>query len=204
MSNADRLREIMAADGEAVETNTQGFNRGRYESVAGLRDYEGLKDEARAIKEDAIERLPELIAQLRETVEENGGTVYIADNPTDANEYIRSVVAERDASRVVKSKSMTTEEIDVNEALEADGVDVLETDLAEWVLQVADEAPSHIVVPAAHKSRQEIADLLNEQFDPDEPLETPAELTAFAREYLGDRIETAYVRDVPGVSTPAR
>jgi iron-sulfur cluster protein len=183
----------MAADGEAVETNTQGFNRGRYESVAGLRDYEGLKDEARAIKEDAIERLPELIAQLRETVEENGGIVYIADNPTDANEYIRSVVAERDASRVVKSKSMTTEEIDVNEALEADGVDVLETDLAEWVLQVADEAPSHIVVPAAHKSRQEIADLLNEQFDPDEPLETPAELTAFAREYLGDRIETADV-----------
>jgi L-lactate utilization protein LutB len=105
----------MASEGAAVSENTRGFNRGRYESVGRLPDCEGLKDEARAIKADAIERLPELIEQLRTTVEDNGGTVYLAEDAADANEYIRSVVAERDASRVVKSKSMTFEEIDVNE-----------------------------------------------------------------------------------------
>ncbi|WP_226013345.1 LUD domain-containing protein [Halomicrobium salinisoli] len=193
MSKADRLREVMAAEGEAVNENTQGFNAGRYESVARLEDYEELKEEARSIKEDAIERLPELIDELRESVEANGGTLYVADDAEDANDYVRSVVDDRDAERVVKSKSMTSEEIDVNEALARDGVDVVETDLGEWVLQVADEAPSHIVAPAIHKSREDIARLFTERFDPDEPLETAEELTAFAREHLGERIEDAEV-----------
>ena len=193
MSDAEELRHLLAAEGPAVSQNTKGFNRGRYDSTAKLNDYEGLKDEARAIKEDAIERLPELIDQLRETVEDNGGTLYIADDAADANDYVRNVVTDRDAQRVVKSKSMTSEEIEVNEALETDGVDVVETDLGEWVLQVADEAPSHIVAPAIHKSREAIAELFNERFDPEEPLETAEELTAFARDRLGDLIEDAEV-----------
>ncbi|SEW31145.1 LUD domain-containing protein [Natrinema salifodinae] len=193
MASADELRELMRTEGAAVATNAQAFNEGRYESVSELDDYEALKREARAIKEDAIERLPELLDQVTETVEANGGTVYIADDAADANEYIRSVVDDRDAERVVKSKSMTSEELEVNEALAADGVDVVETDLGEWVLQVADEAPSHIVAPAIHKSREAIAELFNERFDPDEPLETAEELTRFAREQLGERIVDAEV-----------
>jgi len=193
MSDASELRRLMATEGDAVFENTSGFNRGRYDSVAGLSDYEGLKTEARSIKEDAIERLPELVDQLRESVEANGGTVYLADDAADANEYLRSVVSDRDAERVVKSKSMTSEELEVNEALEGDGVDVVETDLGEWVLQVADETPSHIVAPAIHKSRPEIAELFNERFDPDPPLESAAELTRFARDHLGELIEDAQV-----------
>jgi len=81
---------------------------------------------------------------------------------------------------------MTSEELEVNDALEASGADVWETDLAEFVLQIADEAPSHIVAPAIHKSREEIAALFNEVFEPDEPLETAEELTRFARGYLGE------------------
>ncbi|WP_254271360.1 LUD domain-containing protein [Haloarcula marina] len=188
MASADEIRELMRTEGVAVAENTRGFNEGRYRSVAELEDYEDLKTEARAIKEDAIERLPELLDQLTEAVEENRGTVYVADDADDANAYIREVVADRDADRVVKSKSMTSEEIEVNEALESDGVDVVETDLGEWVLQVADEAPSHIVAPAIHKSRDSIAELFNEVFDPDEPLETAEELTRFAREKLGEQI----------------
>jgi len=184
---------LMRTEGPSVRQNTLAFNEGRYDSVARLDDYEALKSEARAIKEDAIERLPDLIEELREAVAEQGGHVYLADDAEDANDYIREVVAERDADRVVKSKSMTTEEIEVNEVLEADGVDVVETDLGEWVLQVADEAPSHIVAPAIHKSREGIADLLNERFDPDPPLETAEELTEFAREHLGELIESAEV-----------
>ena len=193
MSDAEELRHLMATEGDAISLNTKGFNRGRYDSVSRLDDYDELKDKARAVKEDAIERLPELIDQLEEAIAENGGTLYIADDEDDANEYIREVVADREAERVVKSKSMTSEEIEVNEALEADGVEVVETDLGEWVLQVADEAPSHIVAPAIHKSRAAIAELFNERFDLDEPLETAEELTQFAREQLGELIEDAQV-----------
>jgi iron-sulfur cluster protein len=188
---AAKLRQLMATEGDAVAKNTRGFNKGRYESVAKLSDYDQLKDEARGIKERAIENLPTLIDQLQETIEENGGTVYIAKDETDANRYIREVAKEQNVERVVKSKSMTTEEIEVNDHLESAGVDVTETDLGEWVLQVADEAPSHIVAPAIHKSRDAIAELFNTQFEPDEPLETAEELTKFAREKLGERIEAA-------------
>ncbi|SMO58562.1 LUD domain-containing protein [Halorubrum cibi] len=189
-AKAERIRHLLDTEGDSVQQNTRVFNDGRYESTADLEDYEELKDEARAIKEDAIERLPELLDRVTESVESNGGTVYVADDADDANRYIEEVV---DGRNVVKSKSMTTEEIDVNDALEADGAGVWETDLAEFVLQVADEAPSHIVAPAVHKSREEIADLFNEVFEPDEPLETAEELTRFAREYLGERILDAEV-----------
>ena len=192
-AKADRIRELLATEGDAVAENTRGFNEGRYESTGRLDDYEALKDEARAIKEDAIERLPELIDEVRESVEANGGTVYLADDAADANRYIREVAAERGAERAVKSKSMTSEEIEVNDALAADGVDVVETDLGEWVLQLADEAPSHIVAPAIHKSREAIAELFAERFDPDDPPETATELTRFARRRLGELIEDADV-----------
>ncbi|MGM0591316.1 MAG: LUD domain-containing protein [Halobacteriota archaeon] len=190
---AAKIRHLMETEGDAVSQNTRGFNLGRYESVADLEDYEALKDRARAIKEDAIERLPALIDQLRASVEANGATLYVAADADDANRYVRNVVAEKDADRVVKSKSMTTEELEVNDALEAEGVEVVETDLGEWVLQVADESPSHIIAPAIHKSREAIAELFNRRFDLDEPLETAEELTAFARERLGELIEGADV-----------
>ncbi|MDB9252865.1 LUD domain-containing protein [Halorubrum ezzemoulense] len=187
---AEHIRHILDTEGDSVQQNTRVFNEGRYESTGDLDDYERLKDEARAIKEDAIERLPELIDEVIEAVEANGGTVYLADDAADANRYITEVV---DGRTAVKSKSMTSEEIEVNEALEADGADVWETDLAEFVLQIADEAPSHIVAPAIHKSREEIAALFDEVFEPEDPPETAEELTRFAREHLGEKIRDADV-----------
>jgi Uncharacterized conserved protein containing a ferredoxin-like domain len=192
-ATAAAIRAVMDTEGAAVAANTQGFNAGRVASVAELDGYEQLKAEARAIKEDAIGRLPELVAQLTATVEANGGSVYLADDAADANAHIRALVAEADAERVVKSKSMTTEELEVNAALAAEGVEVVETDLGEWVLQLAEEAPSHIVAPAIHKSREEIAALFDAMFDPEEPPETAAELTRFARQRLGVLIEGADV-----------
>ncbi|MDZ5811219.1 LUD domain-containing protein [Halorubrum sp. AD140] len=191
---ADRIRELMATEGDAVAENTRGFNRGRIESTGRLDDYEELKAKAREIKEDAIARLPELIEEVTEAVEANGGTVYVADDAADANEYVTDLTAgERDADRLIKSKSMTSEELEVNEALEEAGVEVIETDLGEWVLQLADEAPSHIVAPAIHKSREGISKLFAERFDLDDPPETAEELTMFARERLGELIEDADV-----------
>jgi len=190
---AARIRHFLTTDGESVERNTQGFNRGRYDAVADLSDYEELKDQARVVKEDAIARLPELLEQVRESVEARGGHVYLADDAADANRYVREVAEAENADSVVKSKSMTTEEIEVNDALRETGAEVWETDLGEFVLQVADEAPSHIVAPAIHKSESDIADLFNAHFEPDDPLRTADDLTRFAREYLAERIAEADV-----------
>ncbi len=192
-AQAAQIRELLRTEGAAVAENTRGFNQSRYDAVDGLDDYDALRQEARQIKEDAIERLPALIDELRETVEANGGEVYLADDAADANAYVAEVCADADADRLVKSKSMTSEEIEVNEHLDEQGVDVVETDLGEWVLQLADEAPSHIVAPAIHKSREGIAELFAERFDPDEPPETAEELTSFARQKLLEEIAGADV-----------
>ena len=190
---AARIRRLLETEGEAIGENTRGFNQGRYDAVAELDDYETYKREAREIKEESIERLPELLDRLRDRVEANGGTVYLADDAADATQYVTEVVADADASTVAKSKSMTSEEIEVNDAITATGREVIETDLGEWVLQLAEETPSHIVAPAIHKSRDAIAELFAERFDPDDPPETATELTRFARERLGERIEAADV-----------
>ncbi|MDS0474395.1 LUD domain-containing protein [Natrinema sp. 1APR25-10V2] len=200
---ADRIRHLLETEGEAIHTHASASNARRYQTYGETDDIEALRDEARSIKEDAIDRLPDLIETVREAVEANGGTVYVADDAADANAYVSEVVqteteengiaGDGDTPSVVKSKSMTTEEIDLNDALEADGIDVTETDLGEWVLQVADDTPSHIVGPAMHLSRPEIAELFNDRFDPDEPFETAEELTRFARDHLGERIRAADV-----------
>jgi iron-sulfur cluster protein len=188
---ADHIAELLRTEGEHVRSNVTTFNEGRYARYAEMEGTEAYRTEARRIKEDAIERLPELIDQVRDAVEGNGGSVYLADDAADANEYLRDVARDHDAETAVKSKSMTSEEIDVNEHLEDAGVETYETDLAEFVLQLAEESPSHIVAPAVHKSRAEIADLFESHFDLDDPPETAEELTAFAADYLAERIAEA-------------
>ena len=190
---ADRIRRLLRTEGDAVAENTKHLNRQRYAAVEalGAAEYERRKGEARAIKERSIEALPGLIETLTERVEANGGHVHLARDAAEANERIEAICDERGVDSVVKSKSMTTEEIEVNDALAATGRAVHETDLGEFVIQVADETPSHLVGPSIHKSRAEIADLFNACFDPDPPLETAVELTAFARTRVGDRIREA-------------
>jgi iron-sulfur cluster protein len=192
-AKAEHIRELLATEGDAVFENTTHVNQGRYDANARRTDIEELRSEARAIKEDAIERIPELIETVTESVEANGGTVYVADDAADANRYIEETVEDRDAEVVAKSKSMTTEEIEVNEALESMGVEACETDLGEFVIQVADEAPSHLVGPAFHKSTEDIATLFNGYFDLEEPLETAEDLTQFARDHVGEQIREADV-----------
>ncbi|NGM70362.1 LUD domain-containing protein [Natronolimnobius sp. AArcel1] len=194
-NKAAELRHLIETEGETIEQNTKLNNRRRYEAINEIGDerHEALRTHARSIKEDAIERLPELIEQLRSSVEANGGTVYVAQDEADANRYIEQVADDVDASSLVKSKSMTTEELDLNAHLEDSGVDVFETDLGELVIQVADEEPSHIVGPSLHKSREEIAELFEVEFadEFEEPPQTAEELTQFARDYLAERITEA-------------
>src|SRR5699024_8988254 len=137
---AERISELLETEGPVVNENVSLMNRGRYDATENFDEYEDLRDEVRAIKEEAIADLPNLLETLRESVERNGGNLYLAADAADANRYITTVADERDAESVVKSKSMTTEEIEVNDALEQDGIDVWETDLGEFVLQIADES----------------------------------------------------------------
>jgi len=189
---ADELRRVMEEDGEAIGDTTRLATQLTEARLAMTPDYEELRDEARAVKENAIERLPELIEETKSAVGENGGTVYVADDAEDANDYIREVAREEDAESVVKSKSMTTEEIEINDALAEDGVDAWETDLGEYVIQVAGDKPSHLIGPAMHLSAEDIAEIFNRELDTDEELPAnPIELTAFARDRVGEKIKNA-------------
>ncbi|WP_255193370.1 LUD domain-containing protein [Natronobeatus ordinarius] len=190
---AQEINRLLASEGDAVRENATLLNRQRYDAIDEFPAYDEYRSRAREIKEAAIADLPDLLERVTEAVEENGGSVYLAEDAADANAYVESVAADRDAESVVKSKSMTTEELELNDHLEAAGLEVWETDLGEFVLQVAEETPSHIVGPAMHKSEAEIARLFNAHFDLEEPLETAQELTRFARDFLGERIREADV-----------
>jgi len=191
---AAALRHLMATEGKTVGENTRGFNESTEEAISHISNYEDLRERARVIKEEAIAELPDLIDRVTEAVEANGGSVYVAEDAADANEHIASLMDEHSAQKMVKSKSMTTEELELNAALEAEDFDVVETDLGEWVIQIAEEAPSHLIGPAIHKPPEEIATLFNEHFDPAEPFNgDPDELTQFARDKVGEHIEEADV-----------
>ncbi len=180
----DAIRMTLSVQSPAVRHNTQTFNRNRYAATALLPDYNELKDRARQIKEKAIANLPELLRQLEASVRANGGHFYLAKTAADADQYIRDVLLRHEVKLVVKGKSITSEETKLNHALEAAGITVAETDLAEFILQVADEQPSHIIAPALHYSRERITALFKRKFNTDLPLDTGEELTVFAREKL--------------------
>src|SRR5262249_28607419 len=147
-------------------------------------DYDALKDEARRIKEKAIADLPELVQKIKTSVRFRGGQVFVANTAKDACRYILDICRWRGAKLVVKGKSITSEEIHLNSALEAEGIEVAESDLAEFILQIAGEQPSHIIAPAIHYSRERITALFKRKFQTRLPLDTGEELTKFAREIL--------------------
>ncbi len=187
------IRMAIELESEAVRRNTDTFNRNRYKAVADIEDYKALKDRARAIKEESIASTPQLVEELKQQITKRGGRFYLAKNAADANEYIKNVCLKHNAELVVKAKSMTSEETKLNRVLQEAGIEVAETDLAEFILQVADEQPSHIVAPAIHRTRERIAKLFKEKFHPDEPLESGEELTVFARSRLRKKFLNADV-----------
>jgi iron-sulfur cluster protein len=161
-SQRERIREA-AQDSYlklALERSAKAYEAARADGMAGV-DFEGLRADIRRIKEQSIARLPELMERFRREAERVNAVVYEAESPQDAQRYIADLARERGVEMIVKSKSMLTEEIELNKHLESQGLKVVETDLGEWIIQLADEKPSHFTQPAAHKTREQVAELFS-------------------------------------------
>ncbi len=169
----------------------QGFIERRAAQFPDPEDLQRRRDRAAAIREHSLRRLPELLETLERQLTANGICVHWARDAGAANRIVAGLLAERGIGKVVKGKSMVTEEIGLNDHLAAQGVQVIESDLGEFIIQLAGEAPSHIVVPAVHKNRREIADLFRRHIRGVEVTEGVDELTAIARRELRHQFATA-------------
>lgn len=145
---------------------------------------------ARDIRDAALDRLPQLLRQLETSVRDAGGEVHWACDADAANAAVLDIAQREKVSSVVKGKSMITEEIGLNQALQKAGLEVFETDLAEYIIQLAGEGPSHLIAPAVHKNREEIADLFHRKLGVDRTSD-PEELTRIARQALRQRFLNA-------------
>ncbi|WP_053960290.1 lactate utilization protein B [Sulfobacillus thermosulfidooxidans] len=141
---------------------TRRFSAAKREAYRKNPDIEASRERATWHKRKAIHELPELIDILRQRIEDHGGNTYLAATAREAVEKVVKIAQEEHVSLVIKSKSMVTEEIALNPALEAAGITVRETDLGEYIIQLAHEKPSHILAPAAHRNRQQIDALFQE------------------------------------------
>ncbi|MDK7224165.1 LutB/LldF family L-lactate oxidation iron-sulfur protein, partial [Proteus mirabilis] len=137
-----------------------------------------------------LANLDAYLYQLSEKIEQHGGHVFFAQTKEEASQYILNIAKEKKAKKIVKAKSMVTEEIGLNPVLENAGINVIETDLAEFILQQAKDAPSHVVVPAIHKNRAQIRQIFHDKLGYNGS-DTPEEMTRFVRQNIRDDFFTA-------------
>ncbi|GIG26933.1 lactate utilization protein B [Cellulomonas denverensis] len=158
----------------------------RLRVTAELPDWEELREAGAAIKREAMARLPELLVQLEQQVTARGGVVHWARDAAEANRIVTALVRDTGTDRVVKVKSMATQEIGLNEYLAEAGITATETDLAELIVQLAGDMPSHILVPAIHRNRTEIRAIFRNRMDqvPEGMTDEPRDLAMAARAHL--------------------
>jgi L-lactate dehydrogenase complex protein LldF len=176
----------------ALDNLVKTFGDRRKEVIKTVDDWEGLRNEARRIKDETLLNLDRYLEQFTGNAEKAGAVIHWARDGREACGIILDLIDAHDATNVVKSKSMATEEIHLNHALEAEGVNPVETDLGEWIIQLANETPSHIVVPAIHKTKGQIADLFVEKTGIEKTDDVDV-LTNTARKVLRSRFAEAEV-----------
>ena len=147
-------------------------------------DFEALRTKVHAIKDRDLNKVMQQFNQFKDNVEKHGSTVYQAHTGDDACKYIADVLKSHGIKYMVKSKSMTSEEIQLNQYLEKEGLSPIETDLGEWILQIANEHPSHMVMPAIHKTRQQVAKIFADYTDEEVDPEDINAMVAIARRFL--------------------
>jgi L-lactate dehydrogenase complex protein LldF len=154
--------------------------------IAELPDWQELRSAGSALKTSVMAQLPALLEELEERVTAAGGTVHWAADANEANQIVTDLVRATGEQRVIKVKSMATQEIGLNEALDAVGIQPVETDLAELIVQLGNDKPSHILVPAIHRNRAEIREIFLREMPGVDPelTDDPPVLAAAARRYL--------------------
>ena len=167
----------------AVQQATERFVVGRAARVAELPHWEQLRQIASDIRLHTIENMDVYLTRFESAVQTAGGHVHWAATAEEARQIVIQIAKDRNVKAAVKSKSMATEEIGLNHALETAGIETLETDLGEYIIQLAGTGPSHIIVPAIHLKKEEIADLFSEKLHINAPAD-PIELARIARETL--------------------
>ncbi len=168
---------------KALRRATDRFGVNRIKMLATLPDAEEARDRARAIRRHTIANLDRYLSQFVENVERSGGVVHWAADGAEANRIIVQLARERGVELIVKGKSMISEETGLNDALQAAGIMPQETDLAEYVVQLGNDTPSHIVVPAVHLTRHDFSRLFHQQLGTEET-EDANRLASFARAAL--------------------
>jgi L-lactate dehydrogenase complex protein LldF len=181
---------VPASIPSAVQQATNRFVSGRAARVAELPQWEQLRQIGSDIRLHTIENMDVYLTQLEEKVVAAGGHVHWAETAEDANRIVLQIAQEHNVKTAVKSKSMATEEIGLNHALERAGIQAIETDLGEYIIQLAGTGPSHIIVPAVHLKKEEVAALFSEKLDIHAPTD-PVELARIAREVLREKFLSA-------------
>ncbi|MFE8703595.1 LutB/LldF family L-lactate oxidation iron-sulfur protein [Cytobacillus sp. FJAT-54145] len=177
----------------AVSGAQERLHTRRLNAAEELGNWEEWRSHGEEIRQHVLENLDYYLYELSENVSKRGGHVFFAQTAEEANQYIKSVIEKKNAKKVVKSKSMVTEEISLNACLEDVGCEVIETDLGEYILQVDDhDPPSHIIAPALHKNKEQIRDIFKEKLEY-KNTEKPEELALHARERLRQDYLTADV-----------
>lgn len=193
MTHAERAAAFVA-DAARTTWHDQAlwFVRARRDRAAdAVPDWEALRSEAAAIKRDALARLPELWERFEAQAAKRGAIVHWARDAAEHNAIVHDLLRRRGATRVVKSKSMLTEECGLNEFLAARDIEVVDTDLGERIVQLRREPPSHIVMPAIHLRKEEIGALFAREMGSAPGLSDPTELTRVARRDLRARFLSA-------------
>lgn len=175
--------DIGTAKARANDVSARRLASHREEAAAQFPGFEDMRDRARQIRLHTLGRLDIYLARFADSVERLGGKVFFAADAAEANGYVCDVAARAGVRSAVKVKSMVTEEIELNHALERAGITVTETDLGEFIVQLSGDRPSHIIAPVLHKTRQEIGRLFQDELGvayTDEPVE----LNDVARRHL--------------------
>lgn len=181
LGRADAL--LGSDEAAAVRRGVTHFTENRDRVAEEFPVMEELRDRARAIRLHALSHLDRLLAHFADQVAALGGQVHFASDAEEANRIVASILERTGSRLVVKSKSMVSEEIELNSHLDGEGIEVVETDLGEFIAQLAEDTPSHIIAPVLHLTRQDVGRVFNDELGT-EYTEDPTRLNQIAREHL--------------------
>ena len=188
-----QLSDAFNADEARVNWHdeTLWFVRAKRDKAAhGLPEWEQLRATASQIKDNVLSNLHDYLLEFEANAQKHGIEVHWAADAREHNEIVAGILSKQGVNRIVKSKSMLTEECHLNEYLQHQGIEVIDTDLGERIVQLAQEPPSHIVLPCIHKKKEEIGELFHEHLGTPEGMADPVFLTAAAREHLREKFIT--------------